>query len=107
MATKLILILSILLFCFCSIEEKVDKNAKAKKLYIRISQVIYNTIPGNANASDFTTEWKNIFCNIIENKDTLFMSYNNDFQILITKKVHIESIKDPTQNCPAKPHNSW
>jgi hypothetical protein len=88
---KLILICSILFFCFCS-EEKADKNAKAKELYRRICQVVYNNT-GNSS-SDFTTEWKNIESNVIENKDTLFMIYNNEFQILITKKINIEPSKD-------------
>jgi hypothetical protein len=80
-----IVILSFMLYScdFDTSGEKLEKQKQqiATELSSRISSVIYH--------NGFTPEWNTVCSRIMENKDTLFLSQNVDFTILVTMRPNL------------------
>lgn len=78
-ATFLLLLVSCGAFQTKSTKEFLMKKARANDLYERIKATIYWD-------QGFTKEFQAIEQKIMDGKDTLFMLYGDDYQILITRK---------------------
>jgi hypothetical protein len=77
LSMKLLILIVLFLFLSCGSNPESQKEQRAVQLYNRICSIVHGS-------GDFTTEWKTIVQRVFDGRDTVFLTNNGDFQILVT-----------------------
>jgi hypothetical protein len=94
------------LFLSCGSDTENLKEQRAVQLYNRICSIVHGS-----NSNEFTTEWKAISQKVFDGRDTVFMTNNGDFQILVTVRHAIMAdtipIAKPETQAHDNSNNAW
>ena len=102
---KLLILIIPFLILSCGSDVESQKQKRAQALFDRICAIVHNS-----SSNSFTAEWDAMAQKIYDGRDTVFLTDNDDFKIVVTVRHAIVSDTTPIPK-PGQPpdtsKNTW